>query len=226
MSQEYPRPRYTACVHWNVFDAFREQFPTIDARPDRLFIDTGRRITCAGSAGADDLALHLITRHCRHEKAQQAIRHMMLEGIRPATYPQAHFYSDLGGVRDARVRRAVHLMEQMLNDPLPLPEIARQAGISLRQLERRFDAAFSVGPAAYFRTLRLRYGAWLLLHTTDTVAQIASDSGFADAAHFSREFRQAWNTTPSAFRRHGPLPLGGAHNLIMPVSAEALQPNS
>lgn len=195
---------YTACVHWNVFDAFREQFPTIDARPDRLFIDAGRRITCAGSAGADDLALHLIARHCGHEKSQQAIRHMMLQGIRPATYPQAHFYSDLGGVRDACVRRAVHLMEQSLNDPLPLPEIARQVNTSLRQLERRFAAALATTPAHFYRALRLRYGAWLLAHTTDTVAQIASDTGFADAAHFSREFRQTWGMTPSAFRRREP----------------------
>jgi transcriptional regulator GlxA family with amidase domain len=192
---------YTACVHWNVFDEFRKQFPTIDARPDRLFIDAGDRITCAGSAGSDDLALHLIARHCGHAKAQQATRHMMLQCIRPASYPQAHFYSDLDGVRDATVRSAVHLMEQTLNGPLPLPELARQAGVSLRQLERRFATAFSVSPAGYYRALRLRYGAWLLRHTTDTVTQIASDTGFADAAHFSREFRRAWQMTPSTFRR-------------------------
>jgi len=194
---------YVACVHWNMFESFREQFPTIDALPDRIFVDAGKRITCAGSTGASDLALHLIARHCGHDMAQQSIRHMLLQGVRSATYPQAHFYSDLKGVRDERVRRAVHLMEQALNDPPPMPELARRAGSSLRQLERCFLAELAQTPAAYFRNMRLRYGAWLLVHTRLTVTQIASDAGFSDAPHFSREFKALFSNVPRAYRREG-----------------------
>ncbi len=191
---------YVACVHWNVFESFREQFPAIDALPDRIFVDAGKRITCAGSAGATDLALHLIARHCGHDMAQQSIRHMMLEGVRPATHPQAHFYNDLEGVRDERVRRAVHLMEQALNDPPPMPELARHAGSSLRQLERCFLTELAQTPVAYFRSMRLRYGAWLLVHTRLTVTQIAGDTGFSDASHFSREFKALFGNIPRAYR--------------------------
>jgi transcriptional regulator GlxA family with amidase domain len=202
---------YVACVHWNVFEAFRDEFPSIDALPDRIFVDAGRRITCAGSAGASDLALHLISRHCGHGKALQSIRHMMLSDIRPATYPQAHFYTDLEGVGDERVRRAVYLMEQALNDPLPMPELARRTGTSLRQLERCFVAELGETPTGYFRNMRLRYGAWLLTHTRLTVTQIASDAGFADTAHFSREFKELFRTTPSRHRRDGDM--AGAEEL-------------
>jgi transcriptional regulator GlxA family with amidase domain len=195
---------YVACVHWNVFDAFRDEFPDIDARPDRIFIDAGQRITCAGSAGATDLALHLIARHCGHEKAQQSLRHMMLTDIRPASFPQAHFYSDLTGVRDTRVRRAVHLMEQSLNDPLRLEAIAANVGASLRQLERQFVSEIGRTPVAFYRDLRVRYGAWLLMHTTSSVTEIANDAGFADTAHFSREFKTRYGVTPRDFRRHSP----------------------
>jgi len=190
-----------ACVHWNAFPTFRERFPAVDACPDGLFIDAGSRITCAGSAGADDLALYLIARHCGHARAQLAARHMMLQGIRPPSTPQAHFYSDLEGVRDVGVRRTVHLMEQRLNAPMPAEELARFVGISLRQLERRFHDALGTGPSAFYRRLRLHYGAWLLTHTTASVTEIASDAGFADAAHFSRGFRGAMGISPGAFRR-------------------------
>lgn len=212
---------YIACVHWNVFESFREQFPAIDALPDRIFVDAGPRITCAGSAGASDLALHLIARHCGHDKAQQSIRHMMLQEIRPATHPQAHFYNDLEGVRDERVRRAVHFMEQALNDPPPMPKLARRVGTSQRQLERCFLAEFSETPAAYFRRMRLRYGAWLLIHTRLTVTQIASDAGFADAAHFSREFKALFRSTPRRYRcdgkaDQGPETARGEPEVILP----------
>ena len=55
-------------------------------------------------------------------------------------------------------------------------------------------------PSRYFRDMRLRYGAWLLTHTTDKIAQIAVDTGFADAAHFSRAFRALYSTTPQGYR--------------------------
>ncbi|MDP4796187.1 MAG: GlxA family transcriptional regulator [Rhodospirillales bacterium] len=194
---------YVACVHWNVFEAFRAEFPTIDALPDRIFLDAGKRITCAGSAGASDLALHLISRHCGHDKAQQSIRHMMLPDIRPASYPQAHFYNDLNGVRDDRVRRAVHLMEQTLNGPMPMPELAQHSGTGLRQLERCFTQELGQTPTAYYRNMRLRYGAWLLTHTRLSISQIAGDAGFADAPHFSREFKALFRKTPRAHRQEG-----------------------
>lgn len=192
---------FPACVHWNVLDEFHEQFPAVEARPDRIFLDAGARITCAGSTGATDLALHLIARHCGHELAQQSIRHMMLHSIRPADAPQAHFYSDLGHVRDERVRRAVTLMEQTLNQPLAIPDLATQVDVSARQLERRFQIALGTGPGAYYRDLRLRYGAFMLRHTTDSILRIALDAGFADGAHFSRLFKTRFGIVPTIFRR-------------------------
>ena len=207
---------YPACVHWNIFEAFREEFPGIDARPDRIFLDAGARITCAGSAGATDLALHLIARHCGPERAQQSMRHMMLPGARPADFPQAHFYSDLSGVRDTGVRRAVQLMEQTLNSPAPMSRIAEVAGMSLRQLERRFSAELGTTPAGYCRDLRLKYGAWLLQHTTNTIADVASTCGFADSAHFNRNFRSRFQQTPGAYRR---IKVGGHETRALAESA-------
>lgn len=69
----------TVCVHWNVLDAFRARFPRTRAAVDHLFIDEGDLITCAGSTAAIDLGLYLVARHCGREKAQQAVRHMMLQ---------------------------------------------------------------------------------------------------------------------------------------------------
>lgn len=70
----------TVCVHWNVLEAFRERFAQTRAVVDRLFVDEGDLISCAGSTAAIDLGLYLVARHCGRDKAQQAMRHMMLQG--------------------------------------------------------------------------------------------------------------------------------------------------
>ncbi|WAI85636.1 MULTISPECIES: GlxA family transcriptional regulator [Achromobacter] len=191
----------TVCVHWNVLDAFRERFPQTRAVVDRLFVDEGDLISCAGSTAAIDLALYLVARHCGRDKAQQAMRHMMLQGVRPGRVPQAHFRTDLSGIQDLRVRQAAHFIEQRIDNPPPLDAIARYVGVGRRQLERAFRLATGKSPMAFQRQLRLEYGSWLLLNNPCSITQIALDCGFADGAHFSRDFRAHFGLSPRQYQQ-------------------------
>jgi len=92
------------------------------------------------------------------------------------------------------------LMEQNLNDPLPISEIAKRLHLSPRQLERLFQIACGKRPAEFYRGLRLRYADWLLKNTDRGITDIALDAGFADCAHFSRQFKAAHGFAPSEQR--------------------------
>lgn len=200
----------SVCVHWNVVDVFRARFPDIRAEVDRLFIDEGDLITCAGSTAAIDLGLYLVGRHCGPHRAQQAMRHMMLQGMRPGRSPQPHFHANLSGIHDVRVRRAAHFMEQRLTDPPSLDSLARYVGISARQLERAFRAQLGLSPMAFFRHLRLEYARSLLLGRSRSITQIALDCGFADGAHFCREFGARFGVTPRSYLKLHADPAGRA----------------
>ena len=191
----------TVCVHWNVLDEFRRQFPNLRAAVDRIFVDEGDLITCAGSTAAIDIALYLVERHCGRDKAQQAMRHMMLQSIRSPRLPQAHFYNDLENVDDPRVRKAAHYIEQRIESPPSLQSIARYVGISDRQLERAFQKALGESPMAFYRRMRLEYGRWLLQTGQRTVTQVALDCGYSDGAHFSRDFRARYGKSPKAYSK-------------------------
>jgi transcriptional regulator GlxA family with amidase domain len=191
----------SVCVHWNVLDAFRARFPKTPAAVDHLFIDEGDLITCAGSTAAIDLGLYLVARHCGREKAQQAVRHMMLQGIRQGRQPQAHFYANLADIKDERVRQAAHYIEQRMDSLPTLDAIARYVGLGRRQLTRAFQQALGLSPMEFQRSLRVEYGAWLLLNSQSSITQIAMDCGFSDGAHFSREFRARFGVCPRQYQR-------------------------
>ncbi|MFK0375958.1 GlxA family transcriptional regulator [Pandoraea sp. NPDC090278] len=191
----------TVCVHWNVLDAFRSQFAQTRAVVDHLFVDEGDLITCAGSTAAIDLGLYLVARHCGQAKAHQVVRHMMLQGIRPAKLPQAHFYADLSHIVDIRVRQAAHFIEQRIDNPPTLDAIARYVNVGRRQLERAFHEALGVSPMSFLRSMRLDYGRWQLRHDTRSITDIALECGFSDGAHFSRDFRARFGVSPREFRQ-------------------------
>ncbi len=190
------------CVHWNVIDEFRRQFPKVKCNVDNLFIDTGRLITCAGSTAAIDLGLHLLKRHYGREKAQQVLRHMMLHSIRPARLPQAHFHIDLDQVSDLRIHKAVHYIEQRIDDAPSVEDIAQHVGVGARQLERVFKASLGMTPASLHRLMRLQYGKWLVTNTNDSITDIALSCGFSDSSHFSRAFKALFSMAPRALRHY------------------------
>ncbi|WP_022928311.1 helix-turn-helix domain-containing protein [Patulibacter americanus] len=86
---------------------------------------------------------------------------------------------------------------------------ARGAGLSDRQLRRRFLEHVGYGPKTLDRVLRLQRFLTLAITTTDDLAALAASAGYADQAHLTREARALAATTPRelvAARRPAPAP--------------------
>ncbi len=77
------------------------------------------------------------------------------------------------------------------SDAMPaVTQIAREIGISSRQLQRRFLAAVGMPPKRFVRVLRFAR-VWQLasMRPRETWAGLAAEHGYADQAHLVREFR-------------------------------------
>jgi transcriptional regulator GlxA family with amidase domain len=59
-------------------------------------------------------------------------------------------------------------------------------------------------PASLYRQVRMRYANWLIENTDRSVTEIANDAGFADCAHFSRQFKDVYGLSPSTRRLQPP----------------------
>ncbi|WP_136066588.1 GlxA family transcriptional regulator [Modicisalibacter radicis] len=188
------------CVSWYHHRDLTARFPAVIPVADRLFIDEGDILTCAGGASTADLAAYLIERHMGKAWAMKSLHIMLIDEVRPGSYAQPQPVV-FGRIEDRLVRRAIALLEQHLGESMPMDLLAERVGTSRRHLERRFRETLGIGPQKFARELRLRYGLWLLHYTGKSVTEIGERCGFADTAHFSRHFRITFGMSPSDIRK-------------------------
>ncbi len=94
----------------------------------------------------------------------------------------------------------VHLREHF-REPLRLPELARQAGLSERVLETEFKRRVGRSPREELRRARLACAARLLRDTDLKLAAVAAESGFGSAAKLCENFAKVHGLSPSAWRQ-------------------------
>lgn len=99
------------------------------------------------------------------------------------------------------VRRAVALARQRFG-AVRITELAAEAGVTPRHLERLFAREVGLGPKLLARVLRFRRALEALEAGADpTGAARALRLGYADQAHCIREFRSFAGVSPSAWLR-------------------------
>ncbi|WP_294646182.1 GlxA family transcriptional regulator [uncultured Aureimonas sp.] len=196
---------YRCCVSWFHHADFLEQFDGLDPVSDQIFIDDGDRLTCSGGASSAHLAAYLVERHVGRAQASKSLHIMIIDDALRPEKPQPGVSMDIS-TRDPMVMRALLLMQQNIDTPLSVAELARRMGHSKRQLERHFRSALGASPQAAFLQIRLTFARHLIETTDKLVASIAVECGFCDSSHLSRMFRQRFDMTPQEVRRQAQQP--------------------
>lgn len=109
-----------------------------------------------------------------------------------------------GGTKPADpFERFVAYVREHACEPLALPALAAEAGLSERQFRRRFVAFAGMGFTDFVQKLRIERSCDRLLATIDSVAAIARDCGYQDIKFFNRLFKKRTGMTPGQYRKRG-----------------------
>jgi AraC family transcriptional regulator len=106
-----------------------------------------------------------------------------------------------GGITGRQRRIVTDHIDTHLTEPIAVAQLARLVGLSEAHFARAFKQTAGVAPHRFIVERRLERGKRMLADTEDSIAQIATECGFADQAHFARTFSQAFGMSPSALRK-------------------------
>lgn len=113
-----------------------------------------------------------------------------------------------GGPRRANPYRAalirlVSTLRDASLEEVSLASLAREVGLSERQVSRLFRDEFGTSFREHVAMLRLERAKRLLAGTDLPVIEVAGHTGWSSLAHFNSVFRRRVGVTPSAFRAGG-----------------------
>lgn len=183
---------YHATIHWDEFQAFQDQFPTVDAIRSRFVFDRDR-ITCAGATAAFDLTLELILRVHGPALAMEVAQIFMTQLADVANLYQ-------GVPRGRLIRRVIAKMRDNVEHPLPITKLAKDLGCSHRKLANLVRQELGLTSQALYRRIRLSHVRKLLDETDLPIGEIAIRAGYENASALSRAFRMEFGVTPSGLR--------------------------
>ncbi|WP_433826460.1 GlxA family transcriptional regulator [Actinoplanes sp. CA-015351] len=172
-------------THHDLQERLARSHPSATVLPDVLFVSDDRVVTSAGIASGIDLALHLVALRHGPAVAAQVAREMVVYARRNGDEQQEsamlRHRSHLSDV----VHRVQDRIDAGFAEPLPLGDLAAEAGVSERTLTRLFSTATGQTPLRYQQQLRVERAEYLIGHGS-TVESAARAVGFGDARMLRR----------------------------------------
>ncbi|MEY8837437.1 GlxA family transcriptional regulator [Cribrihabitans sp. XS_ASV171] len=187
---------HEAVLHHEAEAGFRESWPEI-AVSDRIYCLDERRLTAAGGTATGDAMLAWIARVASVELAEATAEAMGHGEIRPALARQRRGSDPVLARMEARMRAA-------MEDPVAIAALAKELGLSEKQLRLRSVRGLGRTPSQVYLGLRLKRAMGLMRDTQMPLGQVAAATGFASLAGFSRAFRRHYGAAPRDVRKAAP----------------------
>jgi AraC family transcriptional regulator len=100
-----------------------------------------------------------------------------------------------------KMRQVQEFIEAHLGDNPTLVSLASVAGVSSCYFSRLFRNSLGVSPHRYLLNRRLESARDLLQTNRQSIAEIASVTGFSDQSHLTRHFKRRFGVTPRECRK-------------------------
>lgn len=188
-----------ATTHWSFCAELARRFPAVRVEPDPIFLRDGPVWTSAGVTAGIDLALALAEEDLGRTVALAVARYLVVFLKRPGGQAQFSTALSLQAAED-RFGALHDWIGAHLADDLPLPVLARVAGMSERSFSRHYSEVTGLTPGRAVERLRVEAARLLLSDSRMPVKRISHRCGFGSEETMRRSFLRVLAATPQDYR--------------------------
>jgi AraC family transcriptional activator FtrA len=190
-----------ATTHWTECDELARRYPDAAVDPGVLYVDEGDILTSAGSAASIDLCLYVVRCDYGSEIATRLARELVVPPQRDGGQAQ-YIDTPLPALDSSNLfADTVAWVQEHLNEPLTVADLAARSAMSPRTFARQFLASTGTTPHQWLQRQRVHL-AQRLLETSDfSIESVAAGSGFCTAGNLRKHFSRIMQTSPQAYRR-------------------------
>jgi len=190
----------TATTHWGFAEQFKQRYPQVELKLERLITDEGTLFCSGGYNAGIDLSLYLVEKYCGHEIALQSSKSMISDIGRTTQAPYC-MYQFRKDHKDDQVLTIQDWIEKNFNQNFNYDRLAHQNGMSRRTMERRFKNATGETPLTYQQSIRVEVAKRLLENESRSFDEITYQVGYEDSSTFRKFFSKQTGLVPTEYRK-------------------------
>ena len=186
-------------THWKAETAFREHFPTLHLRPDKIITDKDGIYTAGGATSSLNLILYLVEKYSGRPTALYCAKVLQIDIDRNSQSPFILF-EGLKTHKDEAIREIQEYIEAKVEEKLTVEDLARRCAMHRINFTRRFKKATQLSPIDYIQRVKIEAAKRSLESTRKNVNEVMYSVGYADPKAFRNIFRKVAGVTPQEYK--------------------------
>jgi len=186
-------------THWKAETAFREHFPDLDLRTDKIITDRDGIYTAGGATSGLNLVLYLVEKYSGRPTALYCAKVLQIDIDRNSQSPFIVF-EGLKTHKDEAIREVQEYIEERVEEKVTVEELADRCAMNRINFSRRFKKATQLSPVDYIQRVKIEAAKRSLESTRKNVNEVMYSVGYADPKAFRNIFKKVAGVTPQEYK--------------------------
>lgn len=187
------------CLHWEAKKNFIERYPYKEVVDEKYVLNDNGLYFSSGGVAILDLFLKIIS-YLKGKNFAKEVSDALIYEHNENTLETSHNLRSASN--NLICNKVIKIMEENIDNPIKMNDIAKMVNISLRSIERYFLQYFRMTPIKFYLSLRIQNARNLLFYDEYKVADVANMCGFNYNSVFINTFKKFYKKTPSEFRKY------------------------
>lgn len=186
-------------THWAEADTFRRMFPNVNLVPDKIITDDSGIYTSGGAYSWLNLILYIIEKMAGRDMAITCSKVFEIQ-IERNSQSAFMIFSPQKRHDDEAVKKAQEYIEANFAERISVDDLAKEVGVSRRNLERRFRKVTYNSIVEYMQRVRIEAAKQALERERENVAEAMYKAGYNDSKAFRTTFKKLTGLSPLEYR--------------------------